>query len=88
MSSIEFAEWKAFSELHPFGEERADFRNAMLCEVVSNILPGKGKRQKLKDFMPKFDRARRHQSNDEIRKTIIAFAEEHNARLKAGMRPR
>lgn len=54
MSGEEFAEWVAFSRLHPFGEERADLRNGILaCEVLRPHLK-KGVMIKPQDFMPDF----------------------------------
>ena len=33
----------AYHMVEPFGEERADLRNAILCNLVSNALGGKSK---------------------------------------------
>ena len=60
MSSREFAEWMAFFEIQPFGERRADFRNASLMALVSNVMTRTKDSDPVKtpgDFMPDFERA-------------------------------
>ncbi len=53
MSSRELSEWEAFSRLEPFGEDRADFRAAMICCTMANAWRGKGDPAfKPQDFMP------------------------------------
>lgn len=37
MSSVHWQEWKAFSELEPFGEERMDYRMAAIEAALWNI---------------------------------------------------
>lgn len=47
----QYEEWKAFYELDPWGEERADWRNAMaLCCL--EMLQRDDPQWKLQDFMP------------------------------------
>lgn len=50
-------EWVAYSELEPFGEERADWRSGMVASVVANVNrdPKRGRPFQPKDFMPQFD---------------------------------
>ena len=55
MSSAEFFEWAEFYRQEPFGDMRADFRNAMLCSVVANTY-GK-KKTKVSDFMVFLDKS-------------------------------
>jgi hypothetical protein len=55
MSSHEFTEWLAYYDLEPFGEERADLRQAMTTSGVHNLLQAKTKHPrwtKPDDFMP------------------------------------
>jgi hypothetical protein len=55
-------EWQAYYQLEPFGESRADLRNAMLCSLVANIMRGKDSEPvQLDDFMPTFDGTKRPQ---------------------------
>lgn len=42
----------AYYRLEPFGEERADLRNAMLMALVSNAF---GNESTVSEFMPQFD---------------------------------
>ena len=49
----------AYSRIDPFGEERADIRNAILCQTVANAMGVKkqgGGELGIKDFMPEFDK--------------------------------
>ncbi len=55
MSSHEFSEWMAYSQIEPFGEERADFRQAMTTSAVHNSIQAQAKHPKWTkpgDFMP------------------------------------
>ncbi len=55
MSSKELASWMAYHTLEPWGEERADLRNGVLCCLIANLFRKKGKPPfKPEDFMPKF----------------------------------
>lgn len=49
MTEGEFNEWAKYYSLEPFGEERADLRNALLCEVIARCNGAKG--VKLTDFL-------------------------------------
>lgn len=38
LSSAQLAEWEAYSQIEPIGSEwRADWRNALLCTVITNL---------------------------------------------------
>ncbi len=55
MSSLEFSEWMAYYQIEPFGEERADFRQAMTTSAVHNSIQAQAKHPKWTkpgDFMP------------------------------------
>lgn len=55
MSSREFSEWMAFYSIEPFGEERADLRQALTTSAVANMHQAQTKKPKWttpKDFMP------------------------------------
>ena len=57
MSAQEFAEWIAYSQVEPWGEQRADLRAALICKILADINAPKGKAApKLEDFMLKFER--------------------------------
>lgn len=58
MSYAEFVDWMAYYELDPFGEERADLRNAMAMALTANVNRDAKKQRKpfsATDFMPKFE---------------------------------
>jgi len=42
MSSHMLEEWRAFAQLEPFGDERADFRIGQLTAIVANAMLTKG----------------------------------------------
>ena len=55
MSSRELSEWKIYYELEPFGEERADLRQALTTSAVYNSIQAQTKHPKWtkpEDFMP------------------------------------
>lgn len=57
MSASELHEWRAYYELEPFGEWRADVRMAMMSSLIANINRDPQKRSKAfgwNDFMPTF----------------------------------
>ncbi len=43
MSSREFSEWIAYYRIEPFGEERADFRQALTTSAVHNGIQAQAK---------------------------------------------
>lgn len=49
-------EWMAYFEIEPFGEERADIRNALACMTIASSMGAKksGGKFELKDFMLEF----------------------------------
>ena len=82
----EFAEWNAFYQLEPFGEERADWRMAQLCCLVVGALGGKASKISLSDFMwqdePERAAAKPKKSSQEMAAIFASFAEAHNAKLR------
>lgn len=60
MSSRELSEWMAYYELEPFGDERADLRQAMTTSAVHNSIQAQTKHPKWtkpEDFMPFSEKA-------------------------------
>lgn len=54
MSSRELSEWMAYYEIEPFGEERADIRQALTTSAVHNLHQAQTKNPqwtKFEDFM-------------------------------------
>jgi len=65
ISSRELAEWMAYAELEPFGEERADLRAGIVASTIANVNRGKNRKAyKAVDFVPKFERKRRQSANE------------------------
>lgn len=76
MSAREFAEWIAYYQLDPFGEERADLRVATLTALTANIYKKKGKPDfKPQDFMPFLPK------EEKTPEEMLAFVELLNAAL-------
>ena len=89
ISAREFAEWRAYDQLDPFGEERGDLRNAILCQLIANALVTKGKKPKVDDFMPKFDQPiTKRQTPQQMRDILRPWSEQLNALHASGARPR
>lgn len=73
VSPREYVEYGQLWGMDPWGEYRADLRNAMLCMMVASIFSAKGKRPKLEDFMLRFDRPAK--SADQIVGTLKHITE-------------
>ena len=58
ISASEFAEWMAFYQIEPFGEDRHDLRHGILCSVIAGLFASKGNAPKPEDFIPRFDEER------------------------------
>lgn len=60
IDAAEFAEWRAYYELEPWGQERADLRAGIVASVIANTAPGRhGKAFMPVDFMPRYGERRR-----------------------------
>jgi len=81
----QFAEWCVFESLDPSGEDRADWRAAMIASTVANAFRGRGQRAfKPQDFMPKFQTARQKTANME--EQILGWARMMSSRHKRRLR--
>lgn len=82
MTSLELSYWKAYYELDPFDEERADLRSAIVASTVSAGIPSKKKRKvKVSDFMPKFGDAAKSKPNKQTAKEQQLIAKQITAML-------
>lgn len=82
IDSAEFAEWAAYDRVEPFGERRADLRNAITSAVVANAFRGKdSKTFQAADFLPDFDKQVKKQTPEEMFNILRIQAEIHNANL-------
>jgi hypothetical protein len=60
ISHAELMEWVEYCRVEPFGDWRADVRNAQLASVIANVNRDRKKRSEpysIKDFMLKFESA-------------------------------
>lgn len=56
MTSLQYAEWIAYSRLEPWGEDRDDLRMGIVASVIANSNRGKGQKPyKPGDFIPDFE---------------------------------
>ena len=52
LSAAEWAEWKAFWRIEPWGDVRSDMHNALLCRLIYSAHAGKrGRKVDVEDFM-------------------------------------
>ncbi|MBA7515235.1 hypothetical protein ES705_07274 [subsurface metagenome] len=61
LDSFEFAEWLAYYQLEPFGEERSDLRAGIITSAIANANRDPKKRSRAYtpgDFMPDFGRVK------------------------------
>ena len=61
ISSPEFTEWMAHSEIEPFGEQAADIRHGIACSLLANVNRDSKARPKpyeWSDFVPWADASR------------------------------
>ena len=85
MSSREFSEWMAYYQIEPFGEARADLRQALTTTAVINAAQAQAKHPKWskpEDFML-FSKAQSKTnepvSPDELKGKLLAFAGKRRA---------
>lgn len=71
VSAEEFGEWVALFSAEPWGEERADFRAAIVASTVANCHAQGRKQFKAEDFMPRYGKPKRRQSIDEMQSRIM-----------------
>ncbi len=84
VSQPEFQSWLAYYSLEPFGEERADYRSAIIACTFANVMRTKTSHSsKVEDFMPKFGQ-KTEQNAKSMEKAFALFANLHNARIKKG----
>ena len=86
ISSAEYTEWLAYYQIEPWGDERADLRNGILCALTANMHRSKGRKFKAGDFMPKFGKDKRAatQSVDDARRVMMSLT--HQAKEFFGAR--
>ena len=70
----ELAEWWEYNKLEPFGEERGDLRNGILCSLIAAAHGAKD--SKPIDFMPDYgnEREERKQTPEDHLRIMQVFA--------------
>lgn len=83
IDSREFAEWIAYYNVEPFGEERGDLRNGIVAAAIVNTAANRksGAPATPGDFMPFSEARKRRMSAIELENGLTAFAQLHNAAL-------
>lgn len=77
MSSSELSEWIAYEKVTgPLGAERGDIQAAIIATTVANVNAGKGRKAKVKDFIPQWDRERKQTWEEQL-----AMVEKLNRKL-------
>ena len=56
MSSHEFAEWRAYAQIEPFGQDRSDLGAAIVAATIANVNRAENQPPfSPKDFLPDFE---------------------------------
>ena len=88
MTVQQFAEWRAYAEIEPFDETRADMRAGSVVQALFNIHRKKGKPAvRLKDCVLSFEPPRKRSPEEaraEIRKTMEMLMVIHNSPSEKG----
>jgi hypothetical protein len=70
IDSAEFAEWIAYHRIEPFGEFRADYRFAALCDIICKM-HGTKRPTKASDFLLDFEpQVKKKQSVEEMKASL------------------
>jgi hypothetical protein len=76
MTAVEIAEWRAYCEIEPFGQDRQDAGSAIVAHTIAMAVGGEDTLTPA-DFLPRFggETKRRVQSGEEMLAKARAFAE-------------
>lgn len=88
MTSAEIAEWMAYAQLEPFGEERADLRAGIIASTIANVHRDPKQRKKpytAEEFMPKFERQEKSPQSvaEKIKAVFMMLKEMQDAKERA-----
>ena len=84
IDSREFAEWIAYANVEPFGEQREDFRMGYIAAIICNMfLPRGSRRLTPRDFMPDFSPPK-PQTGAEMWARLTMIGDLQNARVEKG----
>ena len=79
MDSRELSEWMAYYRIEPFGEERADLRQAQTSAILANVHRSDGKAFEVKDFMFDSSPEIKRQDPNDMKTKLMLWAKIHNA---------
>lgn len=83
LNAREFAEWIAYWNIEPWGEERADLRAGIIAATVANAAPFRsGRSFAASEFMPFASPQANTQSANEFEARMRAYVQAHNQALK------
>jgi len=71
MDSKELSYWIAYYKIFPFGDERADLRNALNCSILANA--NSKKRFKPEDFMFNFGKKKKRMDGMEMKNIVKKY---------------
>lgn len=74
ISSREISEWMALAAIEPLGEEREDYRAALIAATFANSMRGEREPYKIEDFLLSFERED-EQVDEETWKAHLAMVE-------------
>ena len=67
MDSLEFAEWQAYSQIEPFGQDRADLGAAIVASVIANVHRSEQQQPFTPaDFLPNFESPQKQSWQDQL----------------------
>jgi hypothetical protein len=77
LSAKQWAEWKSYYNVEPFGHDLLFTLISYLCSLLSNVHSKKGaKKLRPMDFYQKVSLATQKQSSDEIKEAMMALVAE------------
>jgi len=77
-----FHEWIAYNCIDPIGEDRKDWRSALVaCTIANSMRTKRGRRLRISQFMPKFG-PRPRQTWQQQKAIFKAFASVHNRQFE------
>ena len=75
MTAKELRDWEAYYQTEPFGEQRADLRNGILCSLTDACHRTKGQPQPPSAYMPFVKSGKPQRQSIEDQKAIFARAQ-------------
>ena len=80
MSESEFQSWIVYDRLHPFGDDRADMRQALTTTVLAEANSKKGQHFKIQDFL--IGQGHQRQTAQDIKKVLMGLAKKHGKKKR------